>query len=89
MGAEFTEAMVPLDHADGHAFASIAVGEGLGKAYYRGPYEGGAAFLRITQGKGLERSIRSLWQIVCDGVANAHCRSSEELMAGTTLPSIT
>ena len=50
--AEFTEAMVPLDHADGHAFASIAVGEGLGKAYYRGPYEGGADFLRITQGMG-------------------------------------
>ena len=46
--AEFTEPMVPLDHADGHAFASVAVGEGLGKAYYRGPYEGGAAFLLIT-----------------------------------------
>ncbi len=46
--AELTEPMVPLDHADGHAFASIAVGEGLGKAYYRGPYEGGAAFLLIT-----------------------------------------
>lgn len=40
--------MVPLDHADGHAFASIAVGEGLGKAYYRGAYEGGAVFLLIT-----------------------------------------
>ena len=49
--AEFTEAMVPLAHADGHAFASIAVGEGLGKAYYRGPYEGGAAFLLITDEK--------------------------------------
>ncbi len=46
--AEFTEPMVPLDHADGHAFASIAVGKGLGKAYYRGPYEGGAAFLLFT-----------------------------------------
>ena len=45
---EFTEPMVPLAHADGHAFASIAVGEGLGKAYYRGPYEGGAAFLLIN-----------------------------------------
>ena len=30
--AELTEPMVLLDHADGHAFASIAVGEGLGKA---------------------------------------------------------
>ncbi len=46
--AELTDSMVPLDHADGHAFASIAVGEGLGKAYYRGPYEGGAALLLIT-----------------------------------------
>lgn len=46
--AELTEPLVPLEHADGHAFASIAVGEGLGKAYYRGPYEGGAAFLLIT-----------------------------------------
>lgn len=46
--AVFTEPMVPLDHVDGHAFASIVVGEGLGKAYYRGPYEGGAAFLLIT-----------------------------------------
>ncbi len=46
--AELTETMVPLDHADGNAFASIAVGEGLGKAYYRGPYDGGAAFLLIT-----------------------------------------
>ncbi len=46
--AELTEPMIPVDHADGHAFASIAVGEGLGKAYYRGPYEGGAAFLLIT-----------------------------------------
>ncbi len=46
--AEFTEPMVPLDHADGHSFAAVAVGEGLGKAYYRSPYEGGAAFLLIT-----------------------------------------
>ncbi|WP_145049916.1 DUF6882 domain-containing protein [Lignipirellula cremea] len=46
--AEFTEPVVPLDHADGHSFASIAVGEGLGKAYYRGPYDGGAGFLLIT-----------------------------------------
>ncbi len=46
--AECTVPMVPLDHADGHAFASIAVGKGLGKVYYRGPYEGGAAFLLIT-----------------------------------------
>lgn len=45
---ELTERMIPLEHADGHAFASIAVGEGLGKAYYRGQYEGGAAFLLIT-----------------------------------------
>ncbi len=45
---ELTEPMVPLDHADGHAFASIAVGEGLGKAYYRGPYNDGAVFLLIT-----------------------------------------
>lgn len=46
--AELTEPIVPLNHADGHAFASVAVGEGLGKAYYRGPYEGGAAVLLIT-----------------------------------------
>lgn len=45
---ELTAPMVPLDHANGHAFAAIAVGEGLGKAYYRGPYEGGAALLLIT-----------------------------------------
>lgn len=31
-----------------HVFASIAVGEGLGKAVCRGPYEGGAVFLLIT-----------------------------------------
>lgn len=47
--AEFIEPTVPLEHADGHAFASIAVGEGLGKAYYRGPYEGGAVFLLIVE----------------------------------------
>ena len=46
--AELTEPVVPLNHANGHTFASIAVGEGLGKAYYRGPYKGGAAFLLIT-----------------------------------------
>ena len=45
---ELTEPVVPLDHRDGHAFASLAVGEGLGRAYYRAPYEGGAAFLLIT-----------------------------------------
>ena len=45
---ELTESIVPLDHADGHTFASIAVGEGIGKAYYRAPYDGGAAFLLIT-----------------------------------------
>lgn len=40
--------MVSLEYADGHAFAAIAVGQGLGKAYYRGPYEGGPAILLIT-----------------------------------------
>lgn len=40
--------MISLEHADSHAFASIAVGKGLGKTYYRGPYEDGAAFLLIT-----------------------------------------
>ncbi len=46
---ELTEPMVPLEHANGQALASIAgIGEGWGKAYYQGPYEGGAAFLLIT-----------------------------------------
>ena len=43
-----TEPVISLEHGNGHAFASIAVGEGLGKAYYRGPYVGGAVFLLIT-----------------------------------------
>ena len=46
--AELTEPALPLECIDGHALASIAVGEGLGKAYYRGPYPGGAVFLLIT-----------------------------------------
>jgi hypothetical protein len=45
---ELTEPLVPLAHADGHTFAALAVGRGWGRAYYRGPYEGGAVWLLIT-----------------------------------------
>lgn len=45
---ELTKPMNSLDLVNGFTASSIAVGEGLGKAYYRCPYEGGAAFVLIT-----------------------------------------
>jgi hypothetical protein len=45
---ELIDAEVPLSQADGHSLAAIATGVLDSHAYYRGPYEGGAVFLLIT-----------------------------------------
>lgn len=46
--AELTEPKVSLSVAEGHYLAIIAAGLCEAKAYYRGPYEGGALFVLIT-----------------------------------------
>lgn len=46
--AELLEAQLPLAEIDGHSLALIASGLLNADAYYRAPYEGGAAFLLIT-----------------------------------------
>jgi hypothetical protein len=43
---ELTEASFPLDRADGHRLALLASGL-TGRAYYRGPYDGGALFFHL------------------------------------------
>ncbi|QGJ71078.1 Hypothetical protein PBC10988_27810 [Planctomycetales bacterium 10988] len=44
---EFTEPLLSLEEVNAHAIAAIAVGFGLGRAYYLGPYGGGSALLLI------------------------------------------
>ncbi|MGI5157499.1 DUF6882 domain-containing protein [Microbispora sp. CA-102843] len=43
---ELTEATLPLDHADGHTLALLSAGL-TGLCYYRGPYQGGAAYFLL------------------------------------------
>ncbi|MBL8799294.1 MAG: hypothetical protein JNM56_35740 [Planctomycetia bacterium] len=45
--AELTTPMLPLSEIDGHTLAMIASGVCQANAYYRCPYEGGAAFVLI------------------------------------------
>ncbi len=45
--AELTTPQVPLAHVDGHTLALLASGVCEADAYYRCPYEGGAAFVLI------------------------------------------
>ena len=49
---EFTEAQVPLDGVNGHTLSLVAAGLCGADAYYRGPYEGGAAYM-LLQGPEL------------------------------------
>ena len=44
---ELTERKTPAEKAGGHVMSLIAAGVCGGNAYYRGPYDGGAAFLLI------------------------------------------
>jgi hypothetical protein len=44
--AELTEASLPLQRVDGHRLALLAAGL-TGRAYYRGPYDGGALFFHL------------------------------------------
>ena len=48
--AEFTEPEYALGDIDGHYLAIVASGVCRAEAYYRAPYEGGAAFLLLQQG---------------------------------------
>jgi hypothetical protein len=83
--AEFTEPMMPLDHADGHAFASIAVGEGLGKAYYRGPYDGGAAFLLITDERlqlQVEQPLQRILTVFPQAISSMELADHREALRG-------
>lgn len=50
--AEFTEAQIPLDRVNGHTLSLVASGLCSADAYYRGPYEGGAAYM-LLQGPEL------------------------------------
>jgi hypothetical protein len=45
--AELVEAELSLDRVNGHLLSMIAAGLCRGDAYYRAPYEGGAAFLLL------------------------------------------
>ncbi len=45
---ELTTPEVSLDDVNGHLLSMIASGQCGADAYYRGPYEGGAAFLLLT-----------------------------------------
>lgn len=49
---EFTEAQVPLNGVNGHTLSMVAAGLCGADAYYRGPYEGGAAYM-LLQGPEL------------------------------------
>lgn len=44
---EFTEAQVPLDGVNGHTLSLVASGLCRADAYYRSPYEGGAAYMLL------------------------------------------
>ncbi|HEU4329216.1 MAG TPA: hypothetical protein VFS21_39115 [Roseiflexaceae bacterium] len=44
---ELSDRMVSLDHANGHMLATVAAGVCRADAYYRCPYEGGAAFVLL------------------------------------------
>ena len=46
---ELTQAELELDRVDGHMLAMVACGVCNADAYYRGPYEGGAAFFLMHQ----------------------------------------
>lgn len=48
---ELTTPQLPLGEINGHFFAMIASGVCRSNAYFRGPYEGGAAFLLIKDEK--------------------------------------
>lgn len=45
---EFTESQVSLDDVDGHRLAIAGAGLMGANAYYRGPYDGGALYMLIT-----------------------------------------
>ena len=45
---ELTQAEIPLGEVQGHLLSMVACGACKAKAYYRGPYAGGAVFLLIT-----------------------------------------
>jgi len=49
--SEFTERSFPLEVANGHQLSVAATGLLEGRAYYRGPYPGGAIYLVITDAK--------------------------------------
>lgn len=44
---EFTEAQVPLNGVNGHTLCLVAAGLCGADAYYRGPYDGGAAYMLL------------------------------------------
>lgn len=46
---ELTQAQSDLEEIEGHQFTSLACGVCNADAYYRGPYDGGAAFFLIQQ----------------------------------------
>lgn len=69
--APLAEPTFSLDAADGHAIAMVASGIEGGCCYYRGPYNGGAAFFLVTDvPKSLlapvppERAITVLTQVI-------------------------
>lgn len=82
---ELTAPIVPLHHASGHAFASIAVGEGLGKAYYRAPYEGGAAFLLITDERlqlHVEEPLQRILTVFPQAISSVELADHREALRG-------
>lgn len=67
---ELTEPEFPLDRADGHRLALLAAGL-TGRAYYRGPYDGGALFFhlenlpeRVSAPVPPERAVTVLGQVI-------------------------
>ncbi len=87
--AELTEPIIPLEHADGHAFATIAVGEGFGQAYYRGPYEGGAVFLLITDEKlywQVEEPLQRILTVFPQIISNLEIANHQTALKGYLMP---
>jgi hypothetical protein len=90
LGAErgivaLTAPAVTLEPEIGRVFASIAVGEGLGKAHFRGPYEGGAVLLLITDQRlqfDVEEPLRRVLTVFPQAIAALVMADHREALRG-------
>jgi hypothetical protein len=83
--AALTAPVVSLEHEVRRAFGSIAVGEGLGKAYFRGPYEGGAVLLLIADQRlqfDVEEPLRRVLTVFPQAIAALEMADHREALRG-------